>query len=174
MDDEDHERLTRVLTALEKKDEMQQRMEAITKSVPFLKPTDKHLQFRCQLFLGLLHAARKRTVMICGMEHLLGAALVTATGFVYPSFGSMAWHCIVWHVHLEPIRRSSSLCLPAPRLSITASHTLPFLLSASSFLTFRHTKHSCNLSFLRWLAASIRVRCRCTSWLHHKTYLLCV
>ena len=33
VDDEDHERLTRVLTALEKKDEMQQRMEAITKSV---------------------------------------------------------------------------------------------------------------------------------------------
>ncbi|KAL3160958.1 hypothetical protein ABBQ38_009350 [Trebouxia sp. C0009 RCD-2024] len=31
VDDEDHERLTRVLTALEKKDEMQQRMEAITK-----------------------------------------------------------------------------------------------------------------------------------------------
>ena len=33
VDDEDHERLTRILTALEKKDEMQQRMEAITKSV---------------------------------------------------------------------------------------------------------------------------------------------
>ena len=33
VDDEDHERLTRVLTALEKRDEMQQRMEAITKSV---------------------------------------------------------------------------------------------------------------------------------------------
>ncbi|KAL0041472.1 hypothetical protein WJX79_004709 [Trebouxia sp. C0005] len=31
VDDEDHERLTRVLTALEKKDDMQQRMEAITK-----------------------------------------------------------------------------------------------------------------------------------------------
>ncbi|KAL0042006.1 hypothetical protein WJX77_000505 [Trebouxia sp. C0004] len=31
VDDEDHERLTRVLTALEQKDEMQQRMEAITK-----------------------------------------------------------------------------------------------------------------------------------------------
>ncbi|KAL0050163.1 hypothetical protein WJX82_005580 [Trebouxia sp. C0006] len=31
VDDEDHERLTRVLTALEKKDNMQQRMEAITK-----------------------------------------------------------------------------------------------------------------------------------------------
>lgn len=31
VDDEDHERLTRLLTALEKKDEMQQRMEAITK-----------------------------------------------------------------------------------------------------------------------------------------------
>ena len=36
VDDEDHERLTRLLAALEKKDEMQQRMEAITKSVPFL------------------------------------------------------------------------------------------------------------------------------------------
>ena len=36
VDDEDHERLTRVLTALEKKDEMQQRMEAITKLAPFL------------------------------------------------------------------------------------------------------------------------------------------
>ena len=36
VDDEDHERLTRLLTALEKKDEMQQRMEAITKSAPFL------------------------------------------------------------------------------------------------------------------------------------------
>ncbi len=36
MDDEDHERLTRVLTALEKKDDMQQRMEAITKLAPFL------------------------------------------------------------------------------------------------------------------------------------------
>ncbi|DBA85087.1 TPA: hypothetical protein ACH3X2_005810 [Trebouxia sp. C0005] len=34
VDDEDHERLTRVLTALEKKDDMQQRMEAITKSAP--------------------------------------------------------------------------------------------------------------------------------------------
>ena len=34
VNDEDHERLTRVLTALEKKDDMQQRMEAITKSVP--------------------------------------------------------------------------------------------------------------------------------------------
>ena len=33
VDDEDHERLTRVMAALEKKDEMQQRMEAITKSV---------------------------------------------------------------------------------------------------------------------------------------------
>ncbi|KAL3163124.1 hypothetical protein ABBQ32_009538 [Trebouxia sp. C0010 RCD-2024] len=37
VDDEDHERLTRVLTALEKKDEMQQRMEAITKSIPFFR-----------------------------------------------------------------------------------------------------------------------------------------
>ena len=37
VDDEDHERLTRVLTTLEKKDEMQQRMEAITKSVLFLR-----------------------------------------------------------------------------------------------------------------------------------------
>ncbi len=36
VDDEDHERLTRVLTALEKKDDMQQRMEAITKSAPSL------------------------------------------------------------------------------------------------------------------------------------------
>ena len=36
VDDEDHERLTRMLTALEKKDEMQQRMEAITKSALFL------------------------------------------------------------------------------------------------------------------------------------------
>lgn len=39
VEDEDHERLTRVLTALEKKDEMQQRMEAITKSV--LLPCNK-------------------------------------------------------------------------------------------------------------------------------------
>ena len=31
VDDEDHDRLVRVMTALEKKDEMQQRMEAITK-----------------------------------------------------------------------------------------------------------------------------------------------
>jgi len=34
VDDEDHERLTRFLTALEKKDDMQQRMESITKSAP--------------------------------------------------------------------------------------------------------------------------------------------
>ena len=38
VDDEDHERLTRVLTALEKKDDMQQRMEAITKSAPPSSP----------------------------------------------------------------------------------------------------------------------------------------
>ena len=54
VDDEDHERLTRVLTALEKKDEMQQRMEAITKSVPFSNQLINPLCIWCFLELCVL------------------------------------------------------------------------------------------------------------------------
>lgn len=51
VDDEDHERLTRVMTALEKKDEMQTRMEAITKSGPLHHSyTDLHLSFCLHAF----------------------------------------------------------------------------------------------------------------------------
>ena len=42
VDDEDHERLTRIMTALEKKDDMQQRMAAITKSAICLPFTAIH------------------------------------------------------------------------------------------------------------------------------------
>lgn len=59
VEDEDHERLTRVLTALEKKDEMQQRMEAITKSV-------------------LLPCNKKKCEHMLGVKRLLGTASVSA------------------------------------------------------------------------------------------------
>ncbi len=54
MDDEDHERLTRVLTALEKKDNMQQRMEAITKSAPSLYTSAAKLCVHQQALIAML------------------------------------------------------------------------------------------------------------------------
>jgi len=54
VDDEDHERLTRVLTALEKKDNMQQRMEAITKSAPSLYTSAAKLCVHQQALIAML------------------------------------------------------------------------------------------------------------------------
>ena len=54
VDDEDHERLTRVLTALEKKDDMQQRMESIIKSAPSLHTSAAKPCLQQQALLAML------------------------------------------------------------------------------------------------------------------------
>lgn len=96
VDDEDHERLTRVLTALEKKDEMQQRMEAITKLVlPPKHANDDALH-------GSIHVLHGHS-MLCMVHSVNGQSMECFL------LQLAAWPCIGQHLRMKPEELSVSL-----------------------------------------------------------------
>lgn len=105
VDDEDHDRLTRVLTALEKKDEMQQRMEAITKLVlPPMHANDDDLT-RCTLPFMLC-----KVIQCCAWSLILCTVQsVNAQSVERCLLQLAAWRCIVQHLCMRPMELSVSL-----------------------------------------------------------------